>query len=266
MFSTYIAALSLILAIALFGWLYSVKKQNVNIVDSLWSLMFLAAALFYLTAPGDINSRSLLVFALVAVWALRLSIHLLVRNWGEAEDHRYQQIRKNNEPNFKFKSLYIIFGLQAVLAWIISVPLLFAVDSGISFHWLDVLALSLWCVGFLFEALGDHQLLAFKRDETNKGKVLDTGLWRYTRHPNYFGEFCMWWAFFLLAIPAGGWWTIYAPLLVTLLLLKVSGVVMMEKDIGERRPKYRDYVQSTNAFFPGMPGSSNGLSIKESQS
>jgi steroid 5-alpha reductase family enzyme len=203
------------------------------------------------------------VLVLVALWALRLSIHLTVRNWGEPEDRRYQEIRRNNEPYFGIKSLYIIFGLQGLLAWIISIPLLFALTLRTSFHWLDAFALMLWLVGFVFEAVADFQLLRFKRNESNRGKVLDTGLWHYSRHPNYFGEFCIWWGFFLLAIPAGGWWTIYAPLLMSFLLLKVSGVVLMEKDIGNRRPEYQDYIERTNAFFPGRPKQGIHLVMEE---
>lgn len=266
MFSIYFEALLLILGMGLVTWFYSVKKHNVNIVDSLWSLMFLAAALYYLVNASEITARSLLIISLVSLWALRLSIHLLVRNWGEAEDHRYQKIRANNEPGFTFKSLYIIFGLQGFLAWIISIPLLFALHPTTPLNWLDGIALVLWTAGFIFEAVADYQLLLFKRDKANKGKVLNTGLWRYTRHPNYFGEFCIWWAFYLLALPAGGWWTLYSPLLMSFLLLKVSGVVMMEKDMTERRPDYQRYINSTNAFFPGIPGNSNYSELKERQS
>ncbi|MDX1335816.1 MAG: DUF1295 domain-containing protein, partial [Gammaproteobacteria bacterium] len=197
---------------------------------------------------------------------LRLSIHLTVRNWDEQEDRRYQEIRRNNEPNFGLKSLYIIFGLQGLLAWIISIPLLFALFSRSGFHWLDGIAISLWLVGFAFEAIADYQLLSFKNNPDNKGRVLDAGLWRYTRHPNYFGEFCIWWGFFLLAIPAGGWWTVYAPVLMSFLLLRVSGVVLMEKDISTRRPEYQSYIDRTNAFFPGLPRNESSEMVKEQQS
>jgi steroid 5-alpha reductase family enzyme len=247
----------------LLSWFYSVKKHNVNVVDTLWSLMFLAAALFYIINATEINGRSLIIIALVAAWSLRLAFHLMVRNWDHEEDHRYQQIRQNNEPNFKFKSLYIIFGLQGLLAWIISIPLLFALNLETAFHWLDLIALSLWITGFIFEAVADYQLYKFKSQPGNKGRVLNSGLWSYTRHPNYFGEFCIWWAFYLFAIPSGGWWTIYAPALITFLLLKVSGVVMMEKDIKKRRPEYQSYIDSTNTFFPGLPAQSSNMTLKE---
>jgi steroid 5-alpha reductase family enzyme len=146
-----------------------------------------------------------------------------------------------------------VFGLQAALAWVISLPLLAATGSTAPLGWLDAAGVALWLVGMIFEAGGDWQLARFKRDPANRGKVLDTGLWRYTRHPNYFGDFCVWWGFFLIALSAGGWWSIVGPLAMSFLLLKVSGVALLEKDIGERRPAYRDYIRRTNAFFPGPP-------------
>jgi steroid 5-alpha reductase family enzyme len=249
--------LAIMLAMGFITWLYSLYRKNVNIVDSLWSLMFLAGAVCYAAMASHFSAASLLLLILVAVWAVRLSLFLAVRNRGEEEDRRYREIRANNEPHFGFKSLYIIFGLQAVLAWIISIPLLMAlsIDSGIGY--LELAALAIWVVGFVFEATADLQLYRFKSNPQNKGKVLDTGLWAYSRHPNYFGEFLIWWAYFLFALSAGAWWTVFSPLLMTLLLLKVSGVSLMEKGITERRANYREYIESTNAFFPGRPRRSN---------
>jgi len=190
---------------------------------------------------------------LLVLWSLRLAVYITWRNWGEGEDYRYQRIRRNNSPNFTFKSLYIVFGLQAALAWLISLPLLAAMSGARPIGLLDVAAVVLWVVGFVFESLGDLQLAMFKADERNQGKVLQTGLWSVTRHPNYFGDFCIWWSFYLLALSAGGWWSIVSPLLMSFLLLKVSGVAMLEKDIGDRRPEYADYIRRTNAFFPAPP-------------
>lgn len=251
MISHYLNALPIIVLLAVITWLYSLYRSDVSIVDSLWSLMFLAAGFIYLGNPADATPRALLIFCLLAVWALRLSVHLTVRNHGKAEDRRYREIRRNNEPNFAYKSLYIVFGLQGLLAWVISVPLLFALSSDRAFHWLDTPALLLWLTGFVFEAVADWQLYQHKKQSNREIEVLRNGLWAYTRHPNYFGEFCIWWSFYLFAVPAGGMITFYAPLLMTTLLLKVSGVVMMEKGIGERRPGYRDYIENTNTFFPG---------------
>ncbi len=247
----YLTALGAILAIAALAWVVSVLIDNVSFVDSLWSLFFLVSAIVFAFEMDSLSARALLVLGLVAVWAVRLSLHITVRNWGEPEDYRYQAIRANNEPGFVVKSFYIVFALQGVLAWIVAAPLLPAMASSSALGVLDYMALALWLTGFLFEAVGDWQLGRFKADPGSQGRVLDTGLWRYTRHPNYFGEFCIWWAFWLFAVSAGAWWTVFSPLLMSFLLLRVSGVAMLEKTIGERRPDYAAYVRSTNAFFPG---------------
>lgn len=237
--------------IALVTWVVSVAKHDVSIVDSVWAIFFLAAAAVYVALVPAAGPRTALVITLVALWTLRLSGYIAWRSWGEPEDHRYQTIRKRNEPNFALKSLYLIFALQAVLAWIVSLPLLAAIGSPAPLNPLDYAGVALWVFGFLFETVGDFQLARFKVNPKNRAKVMDRGLWRYTRHPNYFGEFCLWWGFYLIAAAAGGWWSIAAPLLVSFLLLKVSGVTMLEKDIGDRRPKYRDYIARTPTFFPG---------------
>ncbi len=249
----WITALGPMAALALAGWLYSLRHDDVSIVDVLWALFFLVAAIVYFVDGTDPGGRAGLVLALVALWSLRLSTHIGLRNRGKGEDHRYQAIRENNEPGFRFKSLYIVFGLQCVLAWIISLPLLSATQSPTPLNWLDAAAFILFAVGLVFEWGGDRQLARFRGDPANDGKVLDTGLWRYTRHPNYFGNCCIWWGFYLFAAAAGGWATIISPLIMTALLLKVSGVALLEKTIGERRPGYADYVRRTNAFIPGPP-------------
>jgi steroid 5-alpha reductase family enzyme len=248
---TFALALAALLAFGFAGWVVSVFRRDVSIVDGMWSLMFLVAALCYAGSLDQQSLRSILVVTLVLAWSVRLSAHIFWRNRGTDEDYRYQRIRENNSPNFAFKSLYIVFGLQAFLAWIISLPLLPAIASRDSFGILDFAAVALWLLGFVFESVGDYQLARFKALAGNNGKVLDTGLWRYTRHPNYFGDFCIWWAFYLFALPAGAWWTVVSPLLMSFLLLKVSGVALLERDIGDRRPKYADYIARTNAFFPG---------------
>ena len=248
---TWLAGLAALAIFAFAGWLASLPLRNVSIVDSMWSLKFLIAAGVYAWVSAPIGPRGTLVIALVAIWAVRLAGYITWRNHGHGEDFRYQKIRANNEPGFAFKSLYIVFGLQAGLAWVISLPLLAAVNSTGPLGWLDLAGVALWLVGMVFEAGGDWQLARFKADPANRGKVLDTGLWRYTRHPNYFGDFCVWWGLFLIALAGGGWWSVAGPLLMSFLLLKVSGVALLEKDIGERRPAYRDYVRRTNAFFPG---------------
>ena len=249
--AAYLAVLAVLLLAGIAGWLFSVVRQNVTIVDSLWALFFLLAALTTAALTPQPGPRASLIIVLVAIWAVRLSGYLTWRNWGKPEDHRYQAIRQRNEPGFAFKSLYLVFVLQAVLAWIIAAPLAAGISSQAPLGLLDYAGVALWVFGFLFETIGDWQLARFKANPDNHGKVMDRGLWRFTRHPNYFGEACLWWGYWLIAASAGGWWTLFAPLLMSVLLLKVSGVALLEKDISERRPAYRDYIARTNAFFPG---------------
>jgi steroid 5-alpha reductase family enzyme len=251
--SSFLAGFLVILSLALVTWCVSLLKRDVSIVDSLWPLLFLAAAATYAATLPEPGPRTTLILILVGVWALRLAGYLTWRNWGEPEDRRYQTIRRRNEPYFALKSLYLIFGLQGTLAWIISLPLLAAIAAPGNVTVLDLAGVVLWGVGFVFESVGDAQLARFKSDPANRGRVMDSGLWRYTRHPNYFGDFCVWWGFYLLALSGGGWWSIVGPILMSLLLLRVSGVALLEKDIRDRRPAYREYSGRTNAFFPGPP-------------
>jgi len=250
----YLTGLVVLLAAGLFFWPISVMKENAGIVDSLWSLFFILAAVTYFVTVPETGPRAVLVLLLVSVWGLRLSAYITWRNWGEGEDHRYRAMRERNQP-FAWKSLYIVFLLQAAIAWIVSLPLLGAISGPSALGFIDYLGIAVFTVGVFFESVGDWQLARFKADPENKGKVLDSGLWRYTRHPNYFGDFCVWWGFWLIALAAGAWWSFPAPLVMTGLLLKVSGVSLLEKDISERRPNYRAYKQRTNAFFPGPPRS-----------
>ncbi len=253
--SAWLWALATLSLFAAAAWSVSLIKRDVSIVDSLWSLMFLLAVVVYAALAVQFGMRLFLVLVLLLAWSLRLSIYITWRNWGEPEDPRYQAIRRNNEPFFAFKSLYIVFGLQAALAWLIATPLPVAISGSSALGPWDVAGTGLWLIGMVFQGVGDWQLARFKSDPHNRGKVLDRGLWRYTRHPNYFGEACVWWGFYLIAVGAGGWWTLFAPLLITFLLLKVSGVTLLEKDIQERRPAYRQYRERTNAFIPGPPKS-----------
>jgi steroid 5-alpha reductase family enzyme len=249
-----LGGLALIAVLALLTWIASLVQRDASLVDRMWSLMIAGAGVVYALQTAWTGARAIAVLALVLAWGLRLSAYITWRNWGHGEDRRYQEIRARNQPNFALKSLVLIFALQMVLAWIVSAPTLAALVGERTFGALDVAGIVVALVGFLFEAIGDAQMAAFKGDPANKGRVMDRGLWRYTRHPNYFGETCFWWGLWLIALAAGGAaaaWTVLSPLLVTVLLLKVSGVALLEKDIGERRPAYRDYIARTNAFIPG---------------
>jgi len=247
----WLTALPVLLAVATATWLVSVWRRNVNIVDTLWSLLFVLAAVVYALTAAPPGPRTPLMLVVVGLWGLRLAAYLAWRNWGHDEDRRYQAIRRRNEPHFAVKSLWLVFGFQALLAWVISLPLAGAIAGAGPLGLLDALGVALWAVGLLFETVGDWQLARFKRDAASAGQVMDRGLWRYTRHPNYFGDFCVWWGFYLIALGAGAWWSIVGPLLMSHLLLRVSGVRLLERDIGKRRPAYAEYVRRTNAFFPG---------------
>jgi len=251
MLHSFLSGLAVIATLAVATWVVSIIKRDASIVDSVWFILFLAAACSYVLQQTEPSPRAWLMLVLVAIWALRGAIYITARNWGQEEDRRYRAIRKRNQPNFALKSFYLVFLLQAVLASVVSLPLLVAGSGAQPLLWLDYVGASIVIFGFTFEAIGDWQLALFKRAPDSSDKVMDRGLWRYTRHPNYFGECCVWWGFYLLALAAGGWWTIVGPLVMTGLLLKVSGVALLERDIAKRRSDYQLYVKQTNAFIPG---------------
>lgn len=253
---TYFYGLLAMLVLAFATWLLSTVRKDVSIVDSIWSLMFLVASAVYAYYAPQYSWQEKLLLGMLLIWAIRLSVHLTWRNWGEPEDRRYQAIREKYQPDFALKSLFIIFGFQAVLAWLVSLPLWAALAYGHSFSAWNIAGISLWLVGMLFETIADWQLARFRSSAANRNKVMDRGLWRYSRHPNYFGECLIWWGFYLFAVNAGAWWSILSPLLMTWLLLKFSGVVMLEETIRQRRPAYADYIARTNAFIPWLPRAS----------
>lgn len=248
----WLGSLPLLLVLGVAAWAVSTVRRNVGLVDIFWSLFLLVAAVVvFLQSPP--SSRGWLVLGLTTAWAIRLASYLAARNWNAPEDHRYRAIRARNEPGFTWKSAYLVFGLQAVLAWLISAPLAAAIALPGASGLLGWAGAALAAFGIAYESVADRQLTRFKAQAENAGQVMDQGLWRYSRHPNYFGEFCVWWGLYLLAADAGGWWTLFSPLLMSVLLLRVSGVALLEKDIGERRPAYRDYMRRTRAFIPGPP-------------
>jgi steroid 5-alpha reductase family enzyme len=240
-------------ALALLTWLASLVRHDVSLVDRVWSLLISTAGIGFAVMLPDGGARIGALLLLIAVWALRLAAYVSWRNWGHGEDRRYQAIRARNQPNFGFKSLYLIFALQAVLAWLVAMPVLAAAGHAEAWSTLDTLGAALAVFGITFEAVADAEMARFKADPAHHDQVMDQGLWRYSRHPNYFGECVIWWGVWLMALTPGGWWSIVSPLIMTVLLLKVSGVSLLEKDIGERRPAYRDYILRTNAFVPGPP-------------
>ena len=239
------------LMLAVLVWAASLPLRDVSIVDIAWGWLVMTPAFVVAARLPVTGPRTLVMLALGALWALRLSGYIASRHRGE--DRRYQAIRARNQPRFAFKSLYLVFALQAALATIVALPFAGAIASAAPWNLLDAAGVALFAAGFVIEAVADAQLARFKSNPASLNRVMDTGLWRYSRHPNYFGECCLWWGLWLVAAGAGAWWTIASPLLMTLLLLKVSGVTLLEREIEERRPAYRDYVRRTNAFVPGVP-------------
>jgi steroid 5-alpha reductase family enzyme len=254
------AGLAVIVLIGVITWVCSLMQRDVSLVDRVWSVCIAAAAIVYAALAVTVTQRAICMSVLVVVWALRLSIFITVRNWGHGEERRYKAIRDRNQPGFEFKSLYLVFGLQALLSWVVSAPFLVGVNGSEPLGWLDAAGMALAASGIVFEGIADMQMARFKSDKANEGQVMDHGLWRYSRHPNYFGEFCTWWGLWLVAMAGAGWsgwWTAVSPLLMTVLLLKVSGVTLQEKDIAERRPGYKEYIARTNVFVPGPPKSTS---------
>ena len=252
----WLAGLGSGLALMVATWLASLVRRDASLVDRVWGLAFVVLALTYALVGDGAGPRTWLMVALVSIWGLRLSVYLTWRNWGEGEDKRYQAMRRRASGSFALKSLVTVFGLQAVLAWLISLPLLAAATATepAGLTWLDGLAVALWLVGFVFEAGGDWQLSRFLADPANRGKVMDRGLWRTTRHPNYFGDTVLWWGYFLLALATGAWWAALGPALMTLFIVKVSGVALTERQMTRSsREGHDEYVRRTNAFFPGPP-------------
>lgn len=251
-----LAGLALIAVLAVLTWLISLYRRDASLADRAWPAFIGGAMLTYLALLPATSTRSMAMAMLTAAWALRLGLYITRRNRGHGEDRRYQQMRARHEPHFGRKSLYLVFGLQGVLAWIVTAPLLVGMAGGRALGGLDAAGAALTVFGLVFEATADAQMARFKSHPTQKGRVMDRGLWHYSRHPNYFGEACVWWGLWLMAMSGAGWggaWTVVSPALMTLLLLRVSGVSLLEQDIADRRPAYRNYVARTNAFIPGPP-------------
>jgi steroid 5-alpha reductase family enzyme len=237
-------------------WLVSLALRDSSIVDPFWGTGFVIVNwLYFALTPDGLPARKWIAAILVTIWGLRLSGYLLWRNWGKGEDFRYQKWRQESGKKWWWYSFFKVYLLQGILLWIISAPLLAAqygsASGGLTAF--DILAIPVWLVGFFFEAAGDFQLARFKADPANKGKVLDHGVWRYTRHPNYFGDAAQWWAYYLFALGAGGWWTIFSPVIMTILLMRVSGVTLLEKTLTTTKPGYKEYVENTSAFVPWFP-------------
>jgi len=249
----------IITAWMLLFWGISLPLRNVSIVDIAWGLGFVLVAwatfLMQSRSPAGVSTQHWLLPVLGTIWGCRLSGYVGLRNHGQPEDKRYVAMREKRGGSFWWRSLYVVFLLQGVIMWIVSLPLQLGI-VGVEPKWtvLHGIGVAIWGVGFIFETVGDWQMARFKKNPANKGQVLDRGLWRYTRHPNYFGDFCVWWGLFLIAdayLTLN--WTIVSPLLMSVLLMKVSGVTLLEQSLEQQKPGYADYIRCTNAFFPGLP-------------
>ncbi|MBV9819524.1 MAG: DUF1295 domain-containing protein [Solirubrobacterales bacterium] len=251
---TLLAAIA-VAALMLGLWALSVPLRDVSIVDPGWGPAFVLVALVAALAGDGDRARRWLLFALSAVWGLRLGAYLLARKLASPEeDRRYAVQRERRGDAFIPYSLVTIFLLQGLLVLIVSLPVQVAAPRHAALSATALPGIALFAVGLFFEAVGDEQMRRFKADPDNRGEVMDSGLWRYTRHPNYFGDFCVWWGLWLIALPAGGtWWTLVGPVVMSTLLIRVSGAALLEKDIGDRRPGYADYIKRTSGFFPRPP-------------
>lgn len=256
MLTLFLTTFLIIIALLTLLWVLSVIITNASIVDLFWGFGFVAANGCYFFLSDDHSVRSILLLVLVSLWGFRLSIYLAFRNLGKGEDFRYQEFRRKYGPTrYWWISFFQVFLLQGFLLMLVSLPLLGANVGSQSenLSWLDYLGILVWVIGFVFEAGGDFQLSRFKRNPENKGKVLNTGFWKYTRHPNYFGDSAVWWAYAIFSIAAGSYWQIVGSVLMTLLIIKVSGVALLEKSLNTTKPQYAEYIRKTNSFFPWIP-------------
>jgi steroid 5-alpha reductase family enzyme len=253
---TALAGLGVILTALTFVWVLSVKLRDASIADVCWGSGFVLLAWLYLLLSPTLTSRSWLVVALATMWGARLSLHIFRRNHGQGEDPRYRVMRASHGSAFWWRSLFTVFWLQGAILWFVALPLLVAVRAPLpgALTLADGLGVLLFLVGFGFEVVGDYQLERFRAEPSNRGTVLDRGLWRYTRHPNYFGDATLWWGLYTIATATpGGWRTALSPALMTFLLMRVSGVTLLEDSLKASKPGYRPYIARTQAFFPWFP-------------
>jgi steroid 5-alpha reductase family enzyme len=249
----YFLGLGLIVILMTMMWLLSIKLKNASIVDIFWGMGFICLNFFWLSFYPDFSLRKIIISTLVSIWGMRLSLHILIKNWGQEEDFRYQNFRQSyGVHRYWWFSFFQVFLLQGVILWIVALPL-FAIHSLNSTQELtifDFVGMSIWLIGFIFEAGGDYQLKKFKQNPKNKGKVLNTGFWKYTRHPNYFGDSFIWWGFAIISLSTNFHWGLLSAVLMNFLLVKISGVAMIERSLKKQKPAYNDYCKSTSSFIP----------------
>jgi len=254
-FEIYTQALIAIMLMMTALWIASIILKNVSIVDLFWGFGFVIAGWIYFFYTGGYEVRKIILMILVTIWGLRLSIYLAWRNIGKGEDFRYGQFRKKYGKPYWWISYFQTFILQGILMWLISAPLLGAqfYTGSSSINIFDIAGILFWIIGIIFEAGGDFQLAKFRSNPDNKGKVLSGGLWRYTRHPNYFGDTSIWWGYGLICIGCGSYLPFLGTLLMTALIIRVSGVALLEKSLTDTKPQYKEYREKTSPFIPWFP-------------
>jgi steroid 5-alpha reductase family enzyme len=249
------AALAIVV-LMLVTWVISVIITNASIVDIVWGLGFVVVAwVVRLTVDDGLDARQWLLVAMTTIWGLRLAGYLFWRNHGKGEDYRYKAMRRHFGPNFRWISLGTVFGLQGVLMFLVSLPVQIGqTDDTPDVGVIAIIGIVVWLVGLFFEVVGDAQLARFKADPASQGNVMDRGLWKYTRHPNYFGDCLVWWGIALVAAESGtGAIGLVGAVVMTVLLRRVSGVTFLEKTIVKRREGYREYIERTSPFVPRPP-------------
>jgi len=252
---TWLVPLAVLLVCGVGVWGLSVRLRDVSIVDVAWGPMFIAVAgVAYVLGSGN-DQRQLLVLGMVTVWGLRLALHLARRSRGQPEDPRYRAMRERNGRSWWWTSLFWVFWLQGALAWVVSLPILACMNLGRAAppSVTDAVGVVLFVLGLVMESVADAELRRFREDPANRSRVFDRGLFRYSRHPNYFGDALVWWGIGALGVSAGAPWSLIGPFLMTVLLMWVSGVALTERTIEERRPAYSVYKETTSAFFPWPP-------------
>lgn len=248
-------SLSVVFSMMTALWLCSLIVKDASIVDRFWGAGFVIVAWALALATPVLSPYMKLLTLLVSIWGIRLSLYIHLRNRGHGEDYRYQEMRKHHGKSFWWYSFISVFMLQGALMLIVAAPVIYVLssprDSNLS--WLSIVGTWVWLLGFALEAGGDFQLSKFKAEPTNKGKLLTSGFWSLTRHPNYFGDALQWWGFGLFAVAVGDWtgvMSLIGPIVMTLFIVKVSGVALLEKNLKVTKPGYEEYVSSTPAFFP----------------
>lgn len=254
--TTALIGLGIILTVSTLVWVLSLRLQDASVADVCWGLGFVLLVWVYCLLSPALTPRSWLVATLITLWGARLSWHIFRRDQGKGEDPRYQAMRAAHGGAFWWRSLFVVFWLQGAILWFVALPLLVAVRAAqpAALTPVDAVGGLLFAIGFGFEVVGDRQLRRFKADRANHGQVLDSGLWRYTRHPNYFGDAVLWWGLYAIASASpGGWLTALSPALMTFLLVRVSGVTLLEQSLTTSKPGYRSYIARTPAFVPWFP-------------